>query len=317
VISILLPTLRVGGLDVLCDSLSRQTCQDFELLLADGIHRYRAPLVADKLAVLPFPVRHLASDGIALSNYSRSINDAVVVARGDVILMMPDYAWLADDTVEIHARFHDEHRGERKCLMSGYTYRACPPRHPGFEGYHPRKQHSQVEFHRDDPEALWELYTTREAERYERDLASGALDALMWSIWAEPLTLEALQQLPIEHEHKLFDVEWSHRFCSLKNESYPIEAWEELNGLDEDLDGSHLYQDLEWGERLHRTERWTWERIRGGEITVVNPRPFFACKRMLRPLRLNESIAELKRVTGAAVNPGWSLRERRAAHHAV
>jgi glycosyltransferase involved in cell wall biosynthesis len=312
VLSIVVPSVRVGGLDVLCDSLAAQTCTDFELVLADGIHDARAPHVADRLAAQPFPVQHLASGGLPLSNYCRSINDAVVAARGDTILMLPDYTWLAPNTVEKHVRFHEANRGARRSLMIGYEYRFPPALDSRFPGYHPKLIDSAAAFDLHDPAASWEVLTTREAERYSVDLFTGALEPFMWSIFVEPLTADSVAALELEHSHKLFGVEWSYRYCSLKNESFPVEAWLELNGLDEDMDGSHLFQDLAWGERLNRAG-WEWEREEGGEITVVNPRSVFSAKRIPRPMRTNETIAQQKLDSGAPVNPGWSLRERRAS----
>jgi len=303
-LSVVLPTIRVGGLDLVCQSLAAQTYTDFELILADGIKRYRAPHVTDRLSAQPFPVKHLDSGGLALSNYCRSINDAVVAADGDTILVVPDFAWFPPDAIELHARFHDEHRGERKCLMSGYQYLGLPKLHPSFTGYCPT-----LPFNLHDPDAQFEAAMTAEADRYELDLELGELNDVMWSLFAEPIDTETIDALPVEHTHSLFDVEWSHLFCSLKNESYDIEAFIETNGLDEDLDGSHLFQDLDWSERL-KAAGWEWERLQGGELKIPNPRSKLTCKRALRPMRTNQTIAEQK-LAGAPVNPGWSLRERR------
>lgn len=315
-ISVILPTLRVGGLDILCESFARQTFTDFELLLADGIHSYRHPLITDKLAALPFPVRHLASGGIALSNYSRSINDAVAVARGETVLVIPDYSHLPVDCLEIHARFHDESRGQRKCLASGYRSVQLPARHSCFPGYHPNIQDPNVKLDVEGVGDRYEQCMTLEAERYERDLQSGLLDPVMWSLFAEPVNAATIESLPVTNEHKLFDCEFSFRYCSLKNESYPVELWEELNGLDEEMDGSHLYQDQAWGYRLSDAG-WEYERIRGGELIIVDPRPMFASKRVLHRMALNRHVYEWKRAHALPVNPHFSLRERRAAHHAV
>jgi len=316
-ISVILPTLRVGGLDIVCASLARQTHTDFELIIADGIHQYRARHIAGRLAALPFPVRHLASGGVELSNYSRAINDAVAVARGDIIYMAPDYSWFPPDCLEIHARYHAEHRGEKRILASGYSYTDLPTRHPCFPGYSPEIVDCNAKLDLSpDGGTRYEECLTIEAERYERDLQSGLLDPVMWSLGTEPVTPESIEALPIRYTHKLFDCEFSFRYCSLKSESYPVEAFLELNGLDEDLDGSHLFQDLAWAYRLDAAG-WEYDRTRGGELRIPNPRGVFASKRVLRPMRMNQYESERKRVHGLPVNPEWSLRDRRAAHHAV
>ena len=312
-ISIVCPTLRVGGLDLLCESLARQTNTDFELILADGIWKYRHEHIADRLAALPFPVRHLASGGVELSNYSRSINDAVVAARGETVLIIPDYSHLSADCLEIHARFHDENRGQKKCLASGYKSVQLPARHPCFPGYHPNIQDANV--HLDVSPGGGDRYEqciTLEAERYERDLKSGLLDPVMWSLFLETPSVATIETLPVTNEHRLFDCEFSWRYCSLKNESYPVALWEEINGLDEDLDGSHLYQDQALGYRLNDAG-WEYERTRGGELIIVDPRPVFASKRVLHRMALNQHAYEWKRSHGLPVNPHRDIRAERAA----
>lgn len=313
-LSVVCPSVRVGGLDLLCQSLALQSCQDFELVLVDGIFEYRRPHVAERLAAQPFPVQHLnnSGNGIPLSDYSSSINNAIVAARGDIILMLPDYSWLPPDCIETHSRYHDAHQGEKKILCSGYSYTRMPLRNPAFLGYHPNIHDPAVAFHKGSMDARYEAAVTAEAERYEADLKAGKLDEVMWSLFAKPPTPESIAALDVTYSHKLFGVEFSWRFCSLKNESFPIEAWLDANGLDEDLDGSHLYQDFEFATRLDRLG-WEFDRVEGGELIIPNPRDTFFSKRILRPMHLNEAEAQSKLARGLPVNPGFSLRERRAA----
>ena len=90
------------------------------------------------------------------------------------------------------------------------------------------------------------------AEQYAADVASGKLDGCMWSLFREPLTNEAVLALPITRSHLKQGVALDPNWCSLKNEAIPIECFLEVNGLDEDFDASHLYQDQEFAWRAHR-----------------------------------------------------------------
>ena len=58
-ISVIVPTNRIGGLDILFESLKRQSFQDFELILADAIYQYRKNIVAETVRQYGFPVKHI------------------------------------------------------------------------------------------------------------------------------------------------------------------------------------------------------------------------------------------------------------------
>jgi glycosyltransferase involved in cell wall biosynthesis len=47
-ISIIMPTMRIGGLGVVFDSLEKQEFRDFELVIADNIYEYRKDIVKEK-----------------------------------------------------------------------------------------------------------------------------------------------------------------------------------------------------------------------------------------------------------------------------
>lgn len=305
-ISVLCVTNRVGGLDLLADSLRRQTYRDFELVLVDSIRPYRA--------AYSFPtdmrVQWLDDwrDDNFTSRYMAAQNKGIEHARGDTILFACDYSYFAPDCLEKHAEAQKRAPGP---VCFDYEYRTMPAPKPGLPNY--RETISGTK----ENAAEYGRQCHDNATRYAADLKSGKLSEFMWSIFAEPLTPEAIAALPLELEQKpsTADLANDWNWCSLKNESIPTELLLDMNGFEEDYDGSHGWQDSSFSYRLRaRGIRWH----HGGPgctLTVVNPRHWSNIKTLTRPLFSNQELCFNSRRAelGLPVNPGFSLRERRKA----
>lgn len=306
-ISIIVPTNRVGGLDLLYESLNAQTEQNFELILVDAIYPWRPGYQGPPHGGNRYPfdgnVQHLDPGTTDLrSNYMRSLNLAVQHARGDTLLYACDYSWFHPRCLETHAEMQKKHRGP---VILDYNYVVAPPRKPRLPLYTQRIPAAQSEAY------TAELNAT--TERYLEDLKAGRLNEFMWSVFEKPLTEDAVNALPIEHQHRPCSIREpdDYNWCSFKNESIPTELVLNMNGHDEDYDRSHCWQDQEFSFRLKaRGVKWTNGPAMTGMISVVNPRPFLNVKKLLEPLGAN---GERCKSVKAAVNPGWSLRERRKA----
>lgn len=87
----------------------------------------------------------------------------------------------------------------------------------------------------------------------------------------------------------------------------------DLNGLDEALDSSHTYQDLDISYRMRALGiEWQNGPPETGMVTVLNPRELINVKRLTRPIAHNQQLVARKDFS-ARVNPEWSLREWRKA----
>ena len=181
--------MRVGGLDVLCAGLRGQTFKDFELVFSDALYDYR-PNIAERFAeacVEPHPVdrRSRYSLNIAdhdvpfvhvkprdhrfpLNTYCRVMNEGLVAAHGDIVLLVTDYTWLPPDLIERHVRFHDAH-GPKAGLMGPHRYARLPSL--GFQF---------------SPHGKLGPYKQDETARYVSDVTEGRLDGAMFSIFSEP-----------------------------------------------------------------------------------------------------------------------------------
>jgi len=330
-LSVIVPSNRVGGLDVLFAGLEAQTYRDFELILVDNLER-RAPhvrkryvnsfngllsgyveeprLSANRAKHFPVNVVTAQPNPFPATAYCRSVNTGIEHARGDTIVLLCDYSYLHPDCLATHAELQKKRPGP---LHLDYDYCALPKLHPEFPGYHQTGV----------PEAEQEAATNAATDRYVEDLQAGKLGRFMWSIFAEPFT--SPEGLAIMYRHRPCETrkagDWN--WCSFKNESFPTELFLEMNGLDEAYDESHCYQDLEFSYRLkERGIEWQNGPPETGMVTVVNPRPVLNVKRLGKPIAHNKRMCELTRAAGLRlpVNPDWSLRERReraigVAHH--
>lgn len=313
-ISVIVPTNRIGGLDVLFDSLAQQTYRNFELIVVDAIRNWRVSRElgianGNKYFGAAGSVRYILtkprSDPFPRVAYCEAVNSGIAHARGDVILLACDFTWFRPDCLETHAALQAQHRAP---VMLDYDYRALPPLAPAFEPY-AQKLHASDDGYADELNAT--------TARYCADLASGKLNPLMWSIFEKPLTDDTVSALDITHKHlpcsvrELNDWNW----CSFKNESFPTELFLDMNGLDEAYDESHCYQDQEFSYRLReRGIKWVSGPPGTGMVSVIDPRPVLNVKQLKKPISWNKALCEDIRVASKRlpVNPEFNLREERA-----
>jgi len=306
-VSVVVPSYRTGGFDVLVRSLSAQFLSDFELLVPDAIFEHRNPSLANGLRSWSFTIKHIApTGGPALSNYCRSINDAIVQASGELIVIQTDYTWLPPDCLAEHWRAYEE-SDKRTCFLRDNHCTALPPLHPEFTPYGPDME----QFTEGRREQI-EREINEGAGRYAADLAAGKLDRFMWSIFAEPPTHEQVMALPITRSDvKQGRPEIDYRHCSLKNEGIPLEAFLAVNGLDEEMDGSHLYQDQGFALCVERAG-FRWTTAPGASVFIVNPRTVLSSKRLDRPMASNGARMQQIIDSGTSrLNPHRDLRAER------
>lgn len=309
-ISVIVPTNRVGGLDVLFAGLAQQTYHDFELLLVDNLGAHRKT----KGTYSSFTFRKVwpRNNPFPATAYSRSVNTGLEHARGETVVLLCDYSFLQKDCLATHAELQKNRPGP---IHLDYDYCELPRLHPYFPGYHQAGV----------PEAEVEAATNAATDRYVADLEAGKLDMFMWSIFAEPFTSPEGLEITYRHRPCATRKKGDWNWMSCKNESLPTELFLELNGFDEAYDESHCYQDLEFSYRLReRGVEWQNGPPETGLVTVVNPRPVLNVKRLGKPIAHNKRMCELTRAAGLRlpVNPEWSLRERREKaigleHHQV
>lgn len=123
-VSVVMPTARYGGLDILEHSMRHQTFRDFEVLIVDELHRRDIIESLGWIYVEPPPKK----PGMWW-NLDASLNAAIRRARGDVIVQMNDYVWAPPTGI---AQFLIRLAQEPKGMISGVSdqYMAPPQTNP-------------------------------------------------------------------------------------------------------------------------------------------------------------------------------------------
>jgi hypothetical protein len=304
-ISLVCVTNRPGGLDVLEAGLLRQSDKNFELVLVDALHPYRGHMKFDPSLSVKWLDGNASPD--FQSNYMSAQNTGIEHASGETVLFICDYSFAGPDFVATHAAAQRERPGP---FTTDYDYVGLAPVKPGLPHYRetiPGTRENADEYSRQ---------TNEIARRFRADLDSGALNGHLWSIFETPFTADSLAALPVEHRHRPSGADlsndWNHG--SLKGESVPTELLLEMNGLDEEYNASHGWQDQEFSYRLRaRGIPWRGGKPGEGMLTVVNPRERLNIKTLSKPLFHNQELCFNSRRAelGLPVNPGFSLRKRR------
>jgi hypothetical protein len=321
-VSVIVPTNRVGGLDLLLSGLAGQTFKDFELVLVDNLLPNRGSVVAEMAARHGVAVKHLAPLGGSVSQgqYQRSLNTGLVRADGRITVILCDYTWLRQDCLAEHVAFQDRHPGE-SCIGT-VKYTRLPvlasdfPRKYGWYviGYDPENQ---------DPEKYkpWLNDTVRLAlletwcRDYESDLAAGVLDKFLWSTFSDPVTPGAGVELLDVYHHEKADMPEGllpHVYCNLKNNSFLTEQLLSINGFDEDMDGCHVHQDSEMAGRLQARLGTAFRLVHRNVAHFFDPHGIAIIRKMVRDESANLEVYNKAFRSGFSnlVN-SWSLLEKR------
>ena len=276
-VSVCVPTMRCGGLDVLVAGLTGQTFKDFELVICDALWNWRQGIFDE----VPFMVKHLPPRPGGLyvfptTQFCRQANTALAAASGEIVLFITDYTWLPPDCLERHVRFHEEQVDGNGVLMLAHEYRV-----PQFSPRFPKYQNADTNL-------------------YVEDLAFGRLGTFKWS------TFEDLGDP--ESYPKDTTQDWDPKSYNLpgpcdpsyfhgKNESMLLKWAIEANGWNEALDGTHCYQDTEFADRLAKLFQLDWQVGLGSKAIILNPRGVFPWGRRLRPVESNHALWQYYRGT--------------------
>ena len=123
-ISVIVPTTRIGGLDVLFSGLENLIFKDFELILVDNLYDYRKDIVIEKMKQYSFKIKHIPplNSTFTATNYCRDMNTGIINSDGNIVLCICDYAWLHPSCLQIH---HDFHKNETNNSALICSYNLC------------------------------------------------------------------------------------------------------------------------------------------------------------------------------------------------
>src|SRR3990167_4868690 len=109
-ISVIETTARLGGLDMLFDSMKRQEFRgEFEVIVSDEFHEARRMddrdifrKYGDGFAFVHLPPKRPCS----IYDDSLGINTALARASGELVVVLADYTWVPPDYLQSHWDFY-------------------------------------------------------------------------------------------------------------------------------------------------------------------------------------------------------------------
>jgi glycosyltransferase involved in cell wall biosynthesis len=306
-ISVIIPTTRIGGLDVLLSGLEMQKFKDFELILVDTLYHKRKDLLADKAKQYSFPIKHLIQRDTAI-HYCETMNRAFVQADGDIVYTMCDHTWLEKNCLQMHADFHKTVK-EKYALIGHFDDCKLPKLHKDFY----RSYAANVPYIREEAGASPFVIKERECyNSYMADINSGRLDNMMWSIYDEQFTTDTDPtsfEITLPKEILPIGQTFTNHFF-LKNESYILNDIININGFNEALDGAHGWQDWDFSDRLIArtgTKLYSNSNIRA---FTMNPRTILYGRLRNTDVFTNEAVwHEGKRSNFTKPINTWSLKD--------
>jgi glycosyltransferase involved in cell wall biosynthesis len=296
VISVVMPTMRVGGLDIVLKSLEKQTFKNFEFIISDSIYKYRKDLVSQQSKKYSFTIKHVepTKNIFPISNFCNSENAGLINASAKLVLLITDYTYLPADCIEKHVNFHTINKEENIGYMCPHQYRSLPKLHSDFSSY-----------------------KNEDTDLYMYDLFNGKLNNVLWSIFENDFDQDP-ETLPLDAmgnaDNKLvapYGVGDMFAFNG-KNESFKLEAALKINGFDEELDGTTPYQDTVFADMLDKKLGFKWMVDKDNKVYIINPRFVMPWSKRLRPPEANRAIWQRKLQEQYSVVPNnWNIRETR------
>jgi hypothetical protein len=320
-ISVIVPTNRVGGLDILIASLCQQSFKDFELVIIDCLHEWRSPVILNRLKTLPFPVKYLPphQNPFPRQAFQRTLNTGFAHATGEIFFVTCDYAFLNPGVLEVRKNLHD--RFKRTIACGNFRLLSYPPLHPEF----PRGRYGSAGIGTmAERNRIWTSdpiqrtsWCNRWSKAYLQDLGAHTLDRFMWSAFATPFhSGQGIEDLPVispedvMREGFLVGGISTISLCCLKNDSFPAGEIFAINGMDEDFDGAHSNQDSELALRLQ---------LNGVQFYVEPNHPtaitdmhaHLTIRQVERPEEENGLLFHRKALSAKVyANPDWKLKDR-------
>ena len=315
-------------MDVIFTSLQNQSFKDFELIWVDNLHQYRAPLIQGHLSLYDISYKHIPprQNHFPYGAFATSVNTALANANGEIVLITADYTYLPHDCLEKHAAYHKANPNAG--YMGSHTYWELPTMRtmPGLKNEDVSGKTTHLEHIYFVPvkgtgktEVDNKVSKFRDDFDYVASLEAGELNEMMWSAFEQHISEDPSDRMLPNKQFKNVDgklfresgpigFEW----CHLKNESFPLECALNINGLDEDFNGTHGWQDTEFADRLslHAGIRWHFDA--SNKADGFWARDDFPQPKRLRPHFGNMSLYEFKKWSKyVASTNDWNIKEER------
>lgn len=261
--TVTLGTNRPGGIDISLAGLARQTYEDFEVVIIDGRYheRHERVLAAVKHYGIKQPVYHVPNHrygddiwGVSCAGY----NTGFMLANGEFVVMLLDYAYAPPDWLAHHAKSQDE---KTKIIMAPHEYRSLH----GFKASGKGQLYDFTNRRNIDDVPVEEAIrrVTEQKARFDEISVFPQLWKPSWLPTYAPEESDVKCQLPTSPLNFLY--------FNTKNESFPTSAALDINGMDENYDKGRGPGDPDLGYRLMKCNLEGWN-VREAIVHCLNPR---------------------------------------------
>jgi glycosyltransferase involved in cell wall biosynthesis len=128
--TILWYSYRPGGIDILCDSLKRQTYQNYELIMVDDYteRRQKVKKYLSQHGIHPDylgPSKKKSFPNIAF-NCTNALNTGILMSTGDPIIVLTDYIWMPPKAIERFMSFEEKYKKNWCITTAGNMWEKQP-----------------------------------------------------------------------------------------------------------------------------------------------------------------------------------------------
>ena len=246
-LTVILPTWRLGGLDVTFDALAKQTFKDFELVIVDALYQWRADEIKWRFGKYEFPIAHIDVDDsiFPVSCHSRFRNTAIRRAKGKRVVFLSEYAVPPPEFLAQHAALPDDAIGLAPWLRTTINPKAIKA--------------DFAKAARAVPD-LGLAEACRQLSLSPFDVLSEVADRDGWSLWSvfngENPFGEVIDRFP-QNPQANFEFGTQEYLPHYKSDSVPLSLCRLVNGWDESFDGRGDCADVDFSLRL----LWSGARI--------------------------------------------------------
>lgn len=252
-VSVVIMIYRPGYIDTVVQSLKDQTLKDFELVLVDDLHEQRKDLVKDYIGN-SLNIKHIPPREVSpYSATGMAINTGIIHAEGELIYFMADYNYPHPRTLERHWEIYSKYGP--KVIISGPLIDAIVASGQSIS----LTPSIRVLTHIKDSDGEMAQYPdfTPSVVLKLKDNFEESADNLI-SIWAEPFTPNWKTYPPDWRLAKISKVSIDRNLCENddpdwfwgRNDSAPLQALLDVNGMNEAFDGFRVAADADLGRRL-------------------------------------------------------------------
>jgi len=249
-VSVVMSSWRPGGLDIFFAGMADQTHPDFEILFVDHRRPHRQEIVAQKVKEYGLKSFYHVPEHRCDKWYhgAAGFNSGLLIAEGDITIMLQDYAYAPPGWIERHELSH-QFRTPTFCI-GPYCHLRIPDEKLPYKAANEQGLRCDLT---EEPESVKGGYD--EFSIFNKSFSSSWVNQLQVQMPPEaqdPKFLECYHSRTLKRGPIAF---W---YCHAKNCSFPTEIAIKAGGVDETFDKGKGPWDNEFAFRFERAGCTVW-----------------------------------------------------------